>query len=223
MPSVFVSHSSVDKKFVAVLAAALNERGILTWVDDRQIKVGQPIPRRIEEGISSCDFFLIVVSRAALESKWVENELQSAYFQAAQRRADLILPVLLEKVELPAMLRPLRFADFTASFEFGLSELLLSLAIDEAEIPFLTRQQRRTRIKQLLNTVDKHGALPSEAMSLVEDESYLDLFEGNLDLNVVRRVLINSLYALRYLAEARDGRGSVGTIQSSPCFVCTIR
>jgi len=197
MPTVFVSHSSVDKRFVGALTKALNERGIPTWVDDKQIKVGQPIPRRISEGIAACDFFLIVISKAAIKSQWVENELNSAYFHAARKRTDIILPILLERVDLPALLQPLRYADFSTSFERGMHELLRSLEIDQAEVPFLTRQERRTKILHMLTTVDKHGELPSETMSLVEDESYLSLFEENLSLYASRRVLNNSLYALR--------------------------
>ena len=205
MPSVFVSHSTADKKFVSALTKALNERGILTCVDDKQIKVGQPIPRGIAEGIASCDFFLIVVSKAAIRSQWVENELNSAYFEVARQRTDT-LPILLEKVDLPILLRPLRYADFSKSFENGISELLRSLEIDEEEIPFLSRQERQARIRHMLTIVDKHGELPSETISFVEDESDLTLFEENLSLSVRRRVLTNSLYALRFLADAWDGR-----------------
>jgi len=205
MPSVFVSHSTADKKFVSALTKALNERGILTCVDDKQIKVGQPIPRGIAEGIASCDFFLIVVSKAAIRSQWVENELNSAYFEVARQRTDT-LPILLEKVDLPILLRPLRYADFSKSFENGISELLRSLAIDEEGIPFLSRQERQARIRHMLTIVDKHGELPSETISFVEDESDLTLFEENLSLSVRRRVLTNSLYALRFLADAWDGR-----------------
>jgi len=206
MASVFISHSSHDKKFVALLAKALNERHVDTWVDDRQIKVGQPIPRRISEGISSSDFFLIVISNAAIQSRWVENELNSAYFQAAQQRTDSILPVLLEPVDLPLLLRALRYADFTGTFERGLHDLLDSLEIDEAGIPFLSPLERRSRITALLSTSDHHGQLPSNVISLVEDESYLDIFESKLSFAVNRRLLNNSLYALLYLAEAWDGR-----------------
>ena len=78
MPSVFISHSSKDKKFVRELVKALKEQSVTAWVDDKQIKVGQPIPLRIAEGIRRCDFFLVVLSRAATESRWVENELNSA-------------------------------------------------------------------------------------------------------------------------------------------------
>lgn len=206
MPSVFISHSSLDKKFVSTLTKALNERGINTWVDDKQIKVGQPIPRRISEGIAACEFFLVVISRAAIQSRWVEGELNSAHFHAARNKSDTILPVLLERVDLPALLQPLRYADFSKSFELGIRDLLRSLEIDEAEIPFLSRWERQAKIRQILSTTDKRGELPSEAISLVEDESYLTLFEQNLRLSIHRRVLINSLYALRFLAGAWDGR-----------------
>ena len=85
----------------------------------------------------------------------------------------------------------------------GFSELL---EIDEEEIPFLSRQEREARIRHMLTIVDKYGELPDETISLVEDESYLALFEENLGLSVHRRVLTNSLSALRSLAGEWDGR-----------------
>ena len=88
----------------------------------------------------------------------------------------------------------------------GMRELLRSLEIDEAEVPFLSHQERPAKIRHLLSTVNKHGELPNEAMSLVEDESFLGLFEENLSLSARRRVLTNSLYALQFLAQAWDGR-----------------
>jgi len=206
MTSVFISHSSKDKEFVLKLAKALNEHGVMTWVDHRQIKVGQPIPRRIAEGISHSDFFLIVLSESAVASRWVESELNSAYFKAARQKADAILPVLLENVELPTLLCALKYADFSESFDEGFTELLRTLAIDKDELPFLTRTQRRTKIKAMLTSEDKFGQLPSEVIALVEDESYLDLFEDNIDIKTDRRVLTNSLYAIRFLAAGWDGR-----------------
>ena len=87
-----------------------------------------------------------------------------------------------------------------------MNELLGSLKIDEEEIVFLSRDERRARIRAMLTSTDKFGQLPSEVISLVEDESYLDLFETNMNMKVDRRVLRNSLYAIRYLADAWDGR-----------------
>lgn len=206
MPSVFISHSSKDKKFVAILAKALNDRGIVTWVDDWRIKVGQPIPGRIAQGISRSDFFLIVLSQAATESRWVENELNSAYFEATRQSKDSVLPVLLEKVEIPTLLRSVKYADFSESFDKGLNDLLGSLEINEDEIPFLTTAERRANIKSLLTTVNKSGELPTEAIAMVEDESYLDLFGENLDIKADRRLLRNSLLAILSLASGWDGR-----------------
>jgi hypothetical protein len=206
MPSVFVSYSSHDKKFVNVLTKELNDRGIITWVDYKQIKVGQPIPRRISEGIISSDYFLIVISSSAVHSQWVENELNSAYFKAAQNKRDSILPILLEKIDLPLLLKPLKYADFSESFDSGMKDLLQSMKINEAEIPFLNRQDRRARIISLLSEVNQFGELPSEAIAFVEDESYIDLFEKNLHITENRRVLLNSIYAIEYLAGAWDGR-----------------
>lgn len=201
MPKLFISHSSLDKTFVRRLTNNLRKRNVRTWVDERQIKVGQPIPRRIQEGISQCDFFLIVVSEASVRSKWVEQELNSAYFAAVSNRRDSILPVLVDNVELPKAIRHLKFADFRDSFATGLKELLNTFDINEEAIEFLSRAERLARIRTLLSETDEHGEMPSEIISLVEDETYLPIFEQHLSPCTERLVLLNSLDAITLLAD----------------------
>ena len=53
MPSVFLSHTSIDKPFVEKLARDLSCLGIDAWVDKYEIKVGESIFWRVEEGLES--------------------------------------------------------------------------------------------------------------------------------------------------------------------------
>ena len=43
MPTVFLSHTSIDKPFVEKLASDLKRLGIESWVDKYEIKVGESI------------------------------------------------------------------------------------------------------------------------------------------------------------------------------------
>lgn len=78
MPSVFLSHTSIDKPFVEKLARDLNCLGIDAWVDKYEIKVGESIFWRVEEGLRESEYFAIVLSPEALASEWVRSEIAVA-------------------------------------------------------------------------------------------------------------------------------------------------
>ena len=61
MPSarVFLSHSSEDKPFVDRLASDLEKINVGVWYDKWELRVGDSIIDKIEEGIESQDFLMV--------------------------------------------------------------------------------------------------------------------------------------------------------------------
>jgi len=62
---VFLSHSSKDKTVVRELAARLKKDGIRVWLDEEQIKPGDSIPAKIEEGLERSRVLVFCVSANA--------------------------------------------------------------------------------------------------------------------------------------------------------------
>ena len=56
MPSLFLSHSSADKTFVEKLAKDLEGVGVNVWFDKWEIKVGDSLTGKIEEGLQANDY-----------------------------------------------------------------------------------------------------------------------------------------------------------------------
>ena len=48
---VFLSHSSKDKAVVRVVAERLRKDGLRVWLDDWEIRPGDSIPAKIEDGL----------------------------------------------------------------------------------------------------------------------------------------------------------------------------
>ena len=71
MPSIFLSHTSVDKPFVEKLAKDLTRLGINAWFDKWNIKIGESITWKIDEGIRENEYLGIILSPEALNSEWV--------------------------------------------------------------------------------------------------------------------------------------------------------
>jgi len=79
MPTLFLSHTSIDKPFVEKLAKDLERLGIKVWFDKYEIKVGESIFWKIEEGIKDSEYFAIVISKEAWNSPWVKSEFSAAW------------------------------------------------------------------------------------------------------------------------------------------------
>jgi tetratricopeptide (TPR) repeat protein len=92
MTQLFLSHSSTDDPFVRDLRAALADHGQEGWIDSRQLRGGDPLWPEIEQAIEAASAFAVVVSAAALQSKWVGKELRHA-LQLREQRGKEQFPV----------------------------------------------------------------------------------------------------------------------------------
>jgi hypothetical protein len=131
MVSLFLSHSWYDKFFARNLAEILESRGVKVWIDEGELKVGDSLLQRISEGIGKTDFFGIVLSHNSVSSSWVQKELQIAMTYEIDGKKIRVLPILLEKCEIPVFLKDKLFADFTNPTDFGnsLFQLLSAMGI----------------------------------------------------------------------------------------------
>jgi len=68
MASIFLSHNSADKPFVQQLATDLKRLGVNVWFDKWEIRVGDSLMWRIEEGIRENEYLGIVLSPEAISS-----------------------------------------------------------------------------------------------------------------------------------------------------------
>ena len=121
---VFVSHASADKAFVDRLVADLAARAVPVWYDKFDLRVGESVPGGINEGLSGSKYFLVVLSKSSVASRWVTEELNAALIEQVARGGTFLLPALLEDCEVPPLLRHRRYADFRADYDRGLADLL---------------------------------------------------------------------------------------------------
>jgi hypothetical protein len=121
---VFVSHASGDKIFVDHLVADLAAREIPVWYDKLDLRLGESIPGSINAGLAEAKYFAIVLSKASVASKWVQEELNAALMTQVAKGGTFILPLLLEDCTIPPLLAHRRHADFRSDYTSGLTELL---------------------------------------------------------------------------------------------------
>lgn len=124
---VFISHSSADKSFVRSLAVDLAAMGHQPWLDEWEILAGESIVERVGAGVESADLMVVVLSRNAVASKWVENEWQAKYWIEVTERRVAVIPVLIDDCEVPTLLRAKKYVDFRNDYTFALELLAKSI------------------------------------------------------------------------------------------------
>ena len=106
---IFLSHNAKDKELARTLGGQLRLAGADVWFDEWEIRAGDSIPGKLDEGLSTFNVFVLIWSAHAARSEWVRNELEVAITRRIGRTDTRIIPVLLDETALPAMLTPLRF------------------------------------------------------------------------------------------------------------------
>ena len=133
MSTIFLSHTSIDKPFVEKLAGDLQRLGIDVWYDKYEIKVGESILWKIDEGIRESEYLGIVISREAWESEWVKTEIAAAWQKQVKLKGNFVLPIYYRECEIPLFLSGLKYADFRTDYQAGLSDLVKVFGIRDLD------------------------------------------------------------------------------------------
>ncbi len=99
---VFLSHSSKDKAVVRTIAERLRTDGIRPWLDEWEIKPGDSIPAKIEEGLEQSRVLVLAMSENAFGSDWVTLESQTFRFRDPLNKERRFIPLRLDKAPIIA-------------------------------------------------------------------------------------------------------------------------
>lgn len=127
IPSAFISYSSKDSEFVERLVNDLSKSRKKVWWDRWEIKVGDSITKKINEGIDRNDYLILVLSPNSVRSAWVEKELNAGLMCELQSRNVVVLPILIADCNIPPLIADKRYADFRSNYGQGLAELLVAI------------------------------------------------------------------------------------------------
>ncbi|QOG01917.1 toll/interleukin-1 receptor domain-containing protein [Flavobacterium sp. MDT1-60] len=72
----FISHASEDKEeIVRDLADALKENGFEVWYDEFELKIGDSLRKKIDNGLSKSRYGIVIISPSFVKKNWTEYEL----------------------------------------------------------------------------------------------------------------------------------------------------
>jgi serine/threonine protein kinase len=90
---VFISHASEDKDRIArPLANLLTQAGLRVWIDENELRLGDSLRRKIEQGLAESRYGVVILSQAFFAKDWPQRELDALTSLETPKRK-VILPV----------------------------------------------------------------------------------------------------------------------------------
>ncbi len=111
---VFLCHHGIDKPAVKIIGEQLQNRGLLPWLDEWELRPGLPWQRILEEQIGKIKTVAVFVGKNGI-GPWQQLELEG-FLREFVRRGCPVIPVLLEDAplepKLPIFLQGMTWVDF---------------------------------------------------------------------------------------------------------------
>lgn len=90
---VFISHASEDKdEVVRPLATAIQAAGLSVWYDEFELRIGDSLRRKIDRGLASSRFGVVILSPSFFGRGWPEYELDGLVTRAVSED-QILLPI----------------------------------------------------------------------------------------------------------------------------------
>jgi|GEM_PF-1624733 len=93
---VFLSHSSQDKAVVRAVATALRADGLRVWFDEWEIRAGDHIQAKIEDGLEYSRVLVLCMSAQAFGSDWAQLEAGTFRFRDPLNKERRFIPLRLD-------------------------------------------------------------------------------------------------------------------------------
>jgi hypothetical protein len=101
---VFISHSAKDKAVVRPLAERLRNDGVNVWFDEWELKPGDSIPAKLDEGLERSRVLVLCMSVNAFGSDWPQLESVTFRFRDPLNKGRRFIPLRLDDAPIKGSL-----------------------------------------------------------------------------------------------------------------------
>jgi hypothetical protein len=117
--TVFLSHSSKEKKIIEKIFSELQKSQIYAWFDKYEIKLGDSITEQINEGLERSDLGILLLSKNFIYSNsgWTMAEA-NFFFQGRMRKKRknfFVINIDLEHDEIPPLMQDYKYINYIDS------------------------------------------------------------------------------------------------------------
>jgi TIR domain len=196
---VFISHASEDKEAVAIpLAEALRRAGLRVWIDRQELRLGDSLREKIDEGLANSYFGVVILSPSFLAKNWPRRELDGMFAIEDAAGRKVILPVWyqLDKSTL-AKHSPMLADRFAVQVSAGIAAVAKSIidvvTAPESGVPadvaptvtrlFLTLLDRRSDREAILGFLNAHPFVIDRALGFAPRTRYWSTALGSVTVD----------------------------------------
>jgi restriction endonuclease Mrr len=163
----------------------LRREGVPVWFSEWELKPSDSIADKIEHALAASDALVVLLSPAAVESSWVNRELDAFLSRQLRDRAVSVIPVVLKDCQIPASLASVVSIDLRYHFDAGVKRLAEQLAaILHVDFAKLTPHTFERLVADLLNKtgfeVDAVGRSADGGVDLVVSNPAGEVFSDRL-------------------------------------------
>ncbi len=139
---VFLSHSSKDKAEVRAVAERLRGDGLRVWLDEWEIRPGDSIPSKVEEGLERSRVLVLCMSANAFGSDWAGLEAGTFRFRDPLNKERRFIPLRLDDAPVKGSLAQFLYVDWRPEARGGSYARLLEACRPPARKPAAARKDR---------------------------------------------------------------------------------
>ncbi len=151
--SVFISYAHADKDRVVPIASYLGRLGLRVWMDTKELAAGQTIVEQVSEAIEKSDLYVVALSPSAIDSKWVNHELNTALTLELSQGRPKVLPVIVADVDVPATIKARLYVDLSGTLDAGKGSLKKAIQTQLPELELVDRAPKDAKPELILSSV----------------------------------------------------------------------
>jgi hypothetical protein len=112
---VFLSYSSKDKAVVRDIAKRLRKDKLKVWFDEWELKPGDSIPAKIEEGLENSRVLVLCMSANAFGSDWAQLESGTFRFRDPLNTQRRFIPIRLDDAPIKGSLAQFLYVNWLSA------------------------------------------------------------------------------------------------------------
>ena len=125
---IFLSHNRSDRAWTRDLAKGLRSRGLVIFLDEDSVRLGDDVPTAIEHALVRSRHILLVLSPEALSSKWVALEISMSLYRDPDAAERSVIPIIIKECKVPLMLSRINYLDAREKdLELCIQEIITSI------------------------------------------------------------------------------------------------
>ena len=123
---IFLSHAHQDAVLAHRFAQDLRDNGWQVWIAPNSIQPGEKWVEAIGRGLDESGVFVLLVTKAAVASRWVKDETNLA-IQLEKDAHIRFFPIVVESTKMPIMWQAYQHIPFFQDYGMGIQSLLAHL------------------------------------------------------------------------------------------------